>query len=988
MNDDPDGRSPDGISPSDDCTLGSSGDDPLLRAVAAAPYPTRLIPDLAIGTIVAETYEIVGPLGAGAMGVVYQAIDRALDRRVALKLHVQRDGADPRRVWREARAMARLADPHVVTIHEVGIHDERLFIAMELVAGSDARRWLRSAPRTTAEILAVYRQAGLGLAAAHAVGIVHRDFKPDNVLVGNDGRVRVADFGLARSVDRGATQDDDTTAAADTAARHTVSGFVAGTPAYMAPEIVAGSAADARSDQYAFCVAMVEALVGERPARAARGAETEVPKHGLPRHLHDALRRGLSREPSARFDDMPALLRALEPPRRRWPSVAVAATLVAGGLTVAATRTRPCEDDAFRSAAPWDAEHHGRVAAAFERSGFPDAAQVSARLDAALSSWSTDATVARRTACEATHVHGDQSEARMQLRIDCIDRMQRRVTALVTSLERADAGVVARADDAVDRLPELTRCEETSALAQAEPIADGDRDAHAALRERVDALSVERDLGRSAGLADAVAELVTAAEAGGYADNIAAATLLQGQDAIDRAAYDSATAALGRSIAAGWRARDLDTTIEAMRLLSRALGSSPSRLDEALRWLDAAVELARTEAPSPDRDARLALTRSDALYVAGRNGDSERIARAALAWIPAGSALEAAARATLGNALMAQRRNLEAIAEHRRAVALTEQLRGARHPEVATRRAGLGVALDDAGQYDEGAAEAARVLEMRESVFGPNSAAVATALAQVGENQRYRNDTAGELASYERALAISVALDPPDDALRIRIVGNMIPPLAFAGRLDEARTLLGDVLPVAERVFGRDSLRLAELLQMLATTEELLENYEQAVAHGVEAVRLFERHLGADNPRTGEAQLALASTMIETGRYDEAMAVLERAGRTFAAAPDSHRRGLGFVAALRADALSRSGREREALEAGAHAVALFDQVYPDGHVEQAEILVNHAERVARAGQPREARALLLRARAMVQDPAVDPAVREEIDRLIRGLPEG
>lgn len=988
MTDDPDRRSPDGLSPSDDCTLGSSVDDPLLRAVAAAPYPTRLMPDLAIGTIVADTYEIIGPLGAGAMGVVYQALDRALDRRVALKLHVQRDGADPRRVWREARAMARLADPHVVTIHEVGIHDERLFIAMELVAGSDARRWSRSAPRTTAEILAVYRQAGLGLAAAHAVGIVHRDFKPDNVLVGDDGRVRVADFGLARSVDRGATQDGDPAEAADAAARHTVTGFVAGTPAYMAPEIVAGYPADARSDQYAFCVAMYEALVGERPARAERGAETEVPKRGLPRHLHDALRRGLSREPTARFEDMPALLRALEPPRRRWQAIAVVATLVGGGLAMAATRTRPCEDDAFTGAGPWDAEHHDRVAAAFERSGFPDAAQVSARLDAALSTWSTDSTAARRTACEATHVRGEQSEARLQLRIDCIDRMQRRVGALVTSLERADAGVVARADDAVDRLPELARCEDTSALAQAEPIADGDRDAHAALRERIDALSVDRDLGRSTGLADAIAELVTTAEAGGYADNIAAATLLQGLDAIDRAAYESAAAALGRSIAAGWRARDLDTTIEAMRLLARALGSSPSRLDDAVRWLDAAVELARTEAPSPARDARLALTRADALYVAGRNADAERIARAALEWIPAGSALEAAARATLGNALAAERRNLEAIAEHRRAVALTEQLRGPRHPEVATRLAGLGVALDDAGQYDEGAAQAARILEMREAVFGPNSAAVATALAQVGENQRFRNDTAGELASYERALAITVALDPPDDALRIRLVGNMIPPLAFSGRLDEARTLLGDALPVAERVFGRDSLRLAELLQMLATLEEMLDNHEQAVAHGVEAVRLFERHLGADNPRTGEAQLALASTMIESGRHDEAMALLERAGRTFDAAPDSHRRGRAYVASLRADALSRAGREREALESGAHALTLFDQVYPAGHVEQAEVLVKHAERVARAGQTRDARALLVRARAMVEGPAIDPAFREEIDRLLRGLPEG
>jgi tetratricopeptide (TPR) repeat protein len=214
----------------------------------------------------------------------------------------------------------------------------------------------------------------------------------------------------------------------------------------------------------------------------------------------------------------------------------------------------------------------------------------------------------------------------------------------------------------------------------------------------------------------------------------------------------------------------------------------------------------------------------------------------------------------------------------------------------------------------------------------------------------------------------------------------MIPPLANAGRVTEARALLGDAVVAAERVFGRDSLRLAELLQMLASVEQLLHNDEQAVAHGVEAVRLFERHLGPDQPRTAEGRIALGSAMIQTKRYDEAIAVLQRAHDTFAAAADPPVFMLGHVAALQADALSRAGRDREALELSARALELFERAYPDGHVELAEILVKYADRIARSGDPAAARVMLERALTMVQDPALDPAFKQEIERALADLP--
>jgi hypothetical protein len=321
-------------------------------------------------------YRIDGVLGEGGMGVVYRAHDLDLDRPVAIKrLRPELRGAQER-LLREGQAVARLRHPHVITIFDVGVDGDDLFIAMELVDGRTLRGWLREAARPWREVLGVAVAAGRGLAAAHRAGLVHRDFKPDNVLVGHDGRVVVGDFGLARLDPAGAA------APGDPALELTRTGAVAGTPAYMSPEQFAGQPVDARSDQFSFCVTLWEALYGARPfadaaepatfaglaaAVAAGRLREPADRRGVPRRIHAALRRGLAVSPDARFASIDALVGALTA-RRRGAWLAGGAAAVAacaaiayvawprgGPATAATAATAPdvCEDRSDAIAAVW-----------------------------------------------------------------------------------------------------------------------------------------------------------------------------------------------------------------------------------------------------------------------------------------------------------------------------------------------------------------------------------------------------------------------------------------------------------------------------------------------------------------------------------------------------------------------------------------------------------------------------------------------------------
>jgi serine/threonine protein kinase len=311
-----------------------------------APLDPR--PLLEPGTIVGDEYRIDGIIGAGAMGVVYRAHHLRLDRAVALKLR-RTASLDHARLEREARAMARLSHPNVVAVYDVGTWDADVYIAMEFVEGCSLRAWLETARRPWRDVLEACMQAGRGLAAAHAAGIVHRDFKPDNVLVGTDGRVRVADFGIARG---GAVPLADGSGSAVLGPDLTGTGGMPGTPAYMAPEQFGGFA-DAKSDVFAFCVVLYEGLFGARPFGGSSLPELlfnvskgNVRKPPTDSEVPDVVTRlvlaGLAVDPAARLPSMALLLdllgRAVAPKLGRRIAIAVTATglaLVAAAFLVA-----------------------------------------------------------------------------------------------------------------------------------------------------------------------------------------------------------------------------------------------------------------------------------------------------------------------------------------------------------------------------------------------------------------------------------------------------------------------------------------------------------------------------------------------------------------------------------------------------------------------------------------------------------------------------
>ncbi len=273
-------------------------------------------------------FEIVSLIGSGGMGAVYKAIDPDLGRAVAIKVLREAEegslGAVSRaRMVREAQAMAKLAHPNVVPVHEIGA-GEPLFIVMELVEGGTVREWL-SMPRSIVEIIEVFVQAGRGLAAAHEAGLVHRDFKPDNILRGTDGRVRVVDFGLVVSGESHAGATPEIPPNTPLEASLTLTGIAVGTPAYMAPEQHRHEETDARTDQFSFAVTCYEAVYGERPfagktyreivKKVYAGVVSPAPEgRAVPARIRTALLRALSVDPAARYPTMTALLAELTAP--------------------------------------------------------------------------------------------------------------------------------------------------------------------------------------------------------------------------------------------------------------------------------------------------------------------------------------------------------------------------------------------------------------------------------------------------------------------------------------------------------------------------------------------------------------------------------------------------------------------------------------------------------------------------------------------------
>jgi tetratricopeptide (TPR) repeat protein len=458
-------------------------------------------------------YEIVEFIGGGGMGWVYRAKDTELEREVAIKV-VQPTVAGPKgrdRLLAEARAMAKLRHRAVVPVHDVGEYAGGVYVAMALVKGGTLHDWMHAEPRPWRQVVARFLEAGRGLVAAHAAGIVHRDFKPRNVLLGEGGEVLVADFGIASASVEAADGDSATGRAREATS-------IVGTPAYMAPEQAAGLAVDARADQYSFCVSLWEGLHGQRPQEAETRTQgvlltgaTAAPtaRRRVPGWLTDAVARGFAPAPEKRWPTLAALLDQLERGlrrRRRW-GIAAASTcgvLLAVVVVLAtpkrsAQATHACEPPTARMAVVWDAEHGARLSALFAATDPAHGATHATRALGALDGFAKRWLSAQVEACRATYVEHRQPEAILERRQACLDQRLAGVAERVRLIEGASsAAEIRKVMRLVDSLPIIEECTDLAQLA-GEPPPPGEPSARAeyvALRAEAAAIDALRLAGK------------------------------------------------------------------------------------------------------------------------------------------------------------------------------------------------------------------------------------------------------------------------------------------------------------------------------------------------------------------------------------------------------------------------------------------------------------------------------------------------------------
>lgn len=731
-----------------------------------------------------DRYVVLYELGEGGMGVVYSAYDPELDRKVALKLlHANSRSERARaRLLREAKAIARISHPNVVTVHDVGTYEGRVFVAMEYVPGPTFRQWMQKAERSWSEALDVLVQAGHGLAAAHQGDLVHRDFKPDNVLVDEGGRAVVLDFGLARRASSRevlySSHDGDD---GNNDMNLTRTGAKLGTPAYMAPEQHLAAKTDARTDQFSFCVAVWEALYGSRPfegstPRAARrsviaGTIGEPREGNVPAGLRRVLTRGLSVAPQDRYPDMRALLADLErAPRRTVPGWVLGAAglgLTATGAWLAvgldAEAQTPCTPSLERWQEVWDDDVRRDVQVAFDRSEarFAEAAWrgVEATLDRYTTGWSE----ARIEACEATHVHHEQSESTLELRMSCLRTRYHAVRALVHEFRDADAAVVQYAVEAVNSLPRLHDCRDIQRLhaGQRPPNADIEPRMADPLRDALVDARAKEGSARYGQALSIVQKVLSDAKRLGAEAIIAEAHLVEGSILERRSEFERAERSL------------LDAIWAAQR--------TEHRIIEAEAWVRL-VWVTGVERIEPERGHLWAEFAEVALQRAG------------------GSAvLGAQLRHNVGGVLYTQGRLDEALAEYRLALAQQVELLGEDDPRVATTHNHIGNALMESDRYAQSKAACERSLGIRRRVYGATHPKVAASLNNLGELERKQDHAKAALDYANRSLAIV-----QNDGGREEDVATMISGWALRelGRPAQARPRFERALAMRKTSYG------------------------------------------------------------------------------------------------------------------------------------------------------------------------------------------
>lgn len=751
-------------------------------------------------------YRIRSKLGAGGMGTVYAAHDPELDREVAVKLVECRDeGARPQAMF-EAQSLALLSHDNVAKVFDVGESGATaVYIAMELVRGRDLEAWLSATTRSRDEILTVLSGAGRGLAAAHAAGLVHRDFKPSNVVVGDDGVARVIDFGIAVSHGPVTSTEDP---ASSTSARASASGF-AGTPAYMAPEQRRGEVVDPRADQFSFCVVLYRAIVGRRPPRGPdkTAAPESTPPVEMPSRLWDVMVRGMQPVPADRFESMDALLSALQTPPSRWRRRLLPAMGLVGlaAFLVVPSRTEPptCIEGLR---ALWHDDARERVRAAFADAS--EGRRVVEALDAYGVAWEQ----ARQDAC-ATGNAEDRLTAYRDRAQRCLDRARTRLSTLIDTLVAAtDPEALRMATGAVEQLTPVDGCLDPANLQERVELAAVGPEQEAVYK-KLETAAALRDAGATEQGVQACREALELAEAAGDPRMVVVARIALGLTLGEAAEYERSVEMLSTAY---FRADELALPRHAGEAAAYLVTTTLrlGRIDDAEGWR----RHASTQLERGIDDANIAalVTFSEGL-LRGAQGQHQQAVdayqRAAeflenegesneLAMVLSNIAISQSALGDQPAALETMRRGLE----------IRERNSGSHHPIIAASLGNIAALELELGNDEAAELAATRSLNILDSVGAAARHLRHVPLKVLATLARRRGDHAVAVDHLREAL--EGRPDPDQRAILLRALGHDLLALGetelAAAALQEALDLMNELGTVDEPLFTEVRARLDE----------------------------------------------------------------------------------------------------------------------------------------------------------------------------------
>ena len=860
-------------------------------------------------------YITVSRLGVGGMGVVLAAYDPELDRKVALKLLRTPGQASPHaqlRLQREAQALAKLNHRNVVSVHDVGLHQGQLFVAMEFVDGVTLHEWMHGieAPRPWREVLGVLLEAGRGLAAAHAVGLVHRDFKPDNVMLGSDGCVRVMDFGIARASQAAAPAPEMIQERAEAGlmvaalrspiGRLTCDGTIIGTPAYMSREQLLGAEVDARSDQFSFCVTLYEALYGAPPFSGETLEEMIASiKEGAPREpsgaprvpgwLRQALVRGLASSPEERWPSMGALLEVLadDPDlrrRRRLMTAGLVGVLGAGAAaagTLAASEQGVCSGMEEQLEGVWDEGRQGVVEEALLGTKTPYASDtwglIKKRLDDYTDAWVS----AREGICESTRT-GEQSARLLDLRMACLDERLHYVRATVDELARVDETTVEDAVRVIAKLPGLEACSRAEVLAD-EPLLPAAPEVAQQVAELNRTLITARtkvSAGRYDESLTVVEEVVAGATELDYEPLLVRAWFLRGVNHDRDGHYAEAVADLERSLESALALNMRDESAEAATELVFVVGYHKAEVDQAQRWISLARALSRASDSRRFRVRYLTHTGTVA-YAGGEYEEARGLWEEALELLerpPASDSLDLLP--ILGNlGVLARLQGHYAAAReyHMRVLSITERELGSEHPEMAETLNDLAAVSKSEGNVAEAREYLERALAIGTRALGPDHPRLAGILSNLSLAASAELRFAEARGYLERVLAIderTLGPDHPDLAIGLNNLGKVA---LSEGKHEEAREHFTRALTIREKALGPEHPGLIYALANLGELAQLTGDGELALQNFGRASVIAGKALEADDPLAAKLSTSFGLALVEEGDPKAAIEHLERA---------------------------------------------------------------------------------------------------------------